>query len=296
MYNEEWKQDYLDKQQIANVNIYKNYFNKSKATEESLGKDLCEFTRYDILNYYKSMSTSSFFVLYNMHSLFKRYTDYCLSKGVVGDGQNHYCEINQSDIMAQCVNRRVLNKKIMTREDVEYLCASFANPRESFAALAIFEYGGGKEYKDIWKLKLSQFDGKGKLSLDRGDVEVDNLLYMYAQEADGELTYITQKSTRPLMDEGYIYKYSTSCKSERSRDKYWSFTNSFNKQFKILEADYIMLGNIELSGIIDFIKRKSEIAGISSKEYLFTHTDNINYQYDKSINPSVFLNKIGGEL
>lgn len=164
MYNEERKQEYIRiaKQKNAQLDmILTARFNETAPIEERLGKDLCEWTVPEILNYYKSVVSRSLETLIVMHSHFNQYAKWCLSNLFMEDSQNHFDEIDREILNAECVNRGYLDNCIVTRETLLHLLNTkpIVNTYEKFLVLGIFEGIGGKGFSDFLNLTMDDFDG-----------------------------------------------------------------------------------------------------------------------------------------
>ena len=151
MYNKELKMQYIEDNKDRNLTLEKNmirFFNSIEKYEGYLNKDLSCFTMEEILDYYKSLGITSLESLMVMNSQFKLYTSYCQGKGIVNDGQNHYMELT-TDLFMSCVNTALVNKKIITREQLISLAREQENPGDRFLLYALFEGIGGKRLIEI---------------------------------------------------------------------------------------------------------------------------------------------------
>lgn len=174
---------------------------RAKTFEEKVGKDLSEWNSKEIIDYYKSICTHSLDFLYNIHSVFKKYTTWCMSKNLIADGINHYDEITKDTLM-QCINKVIADQRIISREDLLREIQRFTNPRDQFICLACFEGLGGKEMEEIINLKLSDFDTKhNSITLKRkelGQTKTVELKYSeellnYARHSADADIYIVEK-------------------------------------------------------------------------------------------------------
>ena len=64
------------------------------AAKTKYNKDCSEFTVAEIINFYKSLCSTSFYTMKNTNGFLKAYTSYCIKNNLVKDGQNHYTEIS----------------------------------------------------------------------------------------------------------------------------------------------------------------------------------------------------------
>ena len=121
MYNEELKLEYIKENKDRNFaleEISKRLFNQIEETEIKFGKDCCEFTISEIIDYYKSRLSASLESLNVINSNLKLYTNWCMvKKGMVEDHQNHYMEIS-IELLNQCLNLGLTMSKIISRKDL----------------------------------------------------------------------------------------------------------------------------------------------------------------------------------
>ena len=111
LYNEKIKNMFVEKKQ-SESNIPKEYllnmFRKASEYEYESEKDICDWTSYDIIEYYKMINTASLDVLFCLNSVFSQYTQFCIENNLVKDNQNHYLECNY-EILKGCINKAILN-------------------------------------------------------------------------------------------------------------------------------------------------------------------------------------------
>ena len=169
MYNEERKQGYIEEAKKHNRQLEKILalrFSETAPIEEKLGKDLCEWTANEILNYYKTFISRSVETLIGMHSALNQYAKWCLKNNFMEDSQNHFEEIDREILNQECVNKAYLSNGIVTREELLSLLSdpSIKNYYEKFIILALFEGIGGKGFSDFMDLTMDNFkDGKVEL-------------------------------------------------------------------------------------------------------------------------------------
>ena len=162
-YNEELKKRYL--QEKEKHTITSNYidvqFRKSSEMEYELDKDVSNWTIYEITEYYKLLNSTSFELLICVNSIFSQYCQFCLENSLVKDNQNHFLECTK-EILASCVNKAILEKKIISRETILKWTDELPNPKDQFILLSLFEFGKSKDYKDTVYARLDDLDEKNK--------------------------------------------------------------------------------------------------------------------------------------
>ena len=279
MYNEVIKKRYIQEKE-SNTSIPDKYlerlFNKTKIFEESLNKDISCFTAYEIIDFYKTISISTFETLLVMNNHLSLYTQWSLQESLVPDCQNHYAEI-KNDTLLQCINTVKLDKSIITRKELYEWLAKLDNPGDKFVMLCLFEGIKGKDFCEISNLKISDFSGN-KVNLCTGrEIIVSDKLVELANETDQTYVYYSVNKTSqkeyPLEDEGYILKKYHNCKDgvdayQRGRRIYQKLLRNFTE---VLDSkEYMKPNALTISGMIEFINIRSEQLRITAREYLFS--------------------------
>lgn len=192
MLNKEYKEKFAKMSSKSNANAEKVFdviFRTVEPIEDSLGRDISEFTSFEILEFYKSLSTASVNRLMVINSALSRYCTYMLSLGMITDNQVHFREINK-DAILKCVNMGMAKSKITTRkrllEEIKYI----ENPSEQFIVLGIFEGLRGRQYDRMINLTADSFSN-GHVKFDDGNgkeitMSVSNELVSYALDSANE--------------------------------------------------------------------------------------------------------------
>ena len=165
MYNEELKLRYLGDAETRNENIMatgKVMFNRVGPAEVALRKDCCNFSFDDIIEMYSGLMSHSLDSLLNLNSQLKLYTAYCLERGYVTDGINHYAEVSKKDVL-KCVNVGQRNGQIISRDELlslfNYTSFGVSDDCDRFVLLALFEGIGGPGLKEFMHLSMKDFKG-----------------------------------------------------------------------------------------------------------------------------------------
>lgn len=299
MYNEERKLRYTEIREnsvIIQKDALKRMFTNIEESERRLNKDACEFLENEILAYYKTLGTRSLLSLTNINSQFSTYTDWCLGKGYVPDGQNHYRVLVQKDL-EKCINLSAIEAFSITREELIDQLRQLPNAREQFLILYIYEVGMKDISEDLREMTLDWFEGN-VLHLPDRDVTVSDELRHFAEEAavqDRVYSYITEKSF-PLVVEGKIFSWRANTNMDTiSATK---FAIIFRKAMDFLGYDGIRQKEIELLGMKDTLKRLADKEGISIERAIYRDDvcGKMLKQYGREITPSAFYRKIKGYL
>ena len=305
-FNEELKKRYLNEKEKS-LSVTSNYidvqFRKVSEVEYELKKDVSNWTVYEIIEYYKILHMTSYESLLCLNSIFSQYTQFCLENSLVRDNQNHYLECTR-EALAGCINKSILEKKIISRETIMKWVDELPNPKDQFILLSLFEYGKSKDFKDIVNAKQQDCNKENcTLKLSDRTVKISDKLINIIKDCQSEDTYysISGKGTKkmPLVDYGFIVKSYPNQNMDLS---------DFQKGRNIYIAcqrifDYLGVGNymspnsIAESGKLYMIKERSKELNITAMQYLYSDfIQEVENQYGCSVTRSVYGKKYNEHL
>lgn len=298
-YNEEIKKRYVEEKgnkTLVPASHLLNTFKKSAEYEFEHGKDLCDWTRYEITEYYKILNSTSLEVLINLNSVFSQYTQFCLENNLVKDNQNHYLEIN-FNILNNCINKAILNKKVVTRETVLEWVNELPNPKDKFILLGTFEFGKSNDHQDITNAKQDDVEGYRLKLADRTvDISDELLDIIYDCEITDEYYSISGSCTRtmPLVDYGYIVKSYPNQSIDAT--VYQKGRNVYASSRRIMQylgiGDWMNLSAISESGKLHMINKRAKELGMSAVEYIYSDfIKEVETQYNCKITRSIYMKK-----
>lgn len=305
MYNQELKMRYI-KEKKDNSTLPSNYlecqFNKIGKYEEELNKDVHDFTVYEIVEYYKILNVASLEVLAVLNSHLSLYTQWCLQENLVKDNQNHYLEVGLEQLK-KCLNKVLIEKKIVSREQVIEWCNQLPNPKDQVVLLGLFEGLKGKDFVDFVNLRPEDV-GKNKLKLvDGREVAASKQLISYIKESIAEDKYYSvsgnQTKTMPLVDRGYVLKnYPNVQEGTSSFAKGRIIYNGIARSLKYVGVlSYMSANSIYESGKIWMIKQRAAELNMSAKDYVYSdYIKEVEYQFGCKIVKSVFWLKYEDHL
>lgn len=303
MYNEERKKRYIKIKEDAVTLPYRSLellFEKTEPFEEKNGRDVCEWTTQEIMEYYKYRDAYSLSSLVVCNSNLTQYTNWCLTETLVPDGQNHYQEI-RPDMLESCVNKEFLSKLIISREDIVRIIDELSNYTDRYMMLAFFEGICGIRYSEMVNAIIDDIDGD-MISLCSGRaIPISDKLKEIAEFAAAEESYQTYGPSgkcikySDLNPSGAIFKV---VKKNRPIADDSSMVQIVCRRF-VKAVDYLGLPkrmtikNMILSGKINFIKEIMEREGKSIEEVIVDNRDEINARYniDQIKSSAVFLRK-----
>ena len=295
-YNEDLKKQYIEeksKEVIISSNYLECQFNKTSKMEEELGKDLSNFTVYEITEYYKMLNASSFDTLFVMNSQFSMYTQWCLQKNLVKDNQNHFLEITL-EYLRDCLNKALFNMKFANRETVENWADQLPNPKDQFVLLGLFEGLKGKDFCELSRLKPEDVKGNIATLCTGREIVLSNKLVKVINDCVIEDQYysISGNGTKvmPLLNKGYVIKDYPNARADvsdfqRGRKIYNSVSRILN-YFDV--GDFMTANSIAESGKLHMIKERSKELNMSCKDYIYSNYINevekkFNYKIVRSM-------------
>lgn len=298
-YNEELKKRYI-REKEKTLSINSSYidiqFRKASEQEYELDKDLSNWTQYEIVEFYKMLNIATYESLLWLNSILSQYTQFCLENCLVRDNQNHYLECTK-EVLAGCINKAILCKKIIDRETVIEWIDILPNPKDQFILLSLFEYGKSKDFKDIVYAEPKGAEGNKLKLLDR-TVDISDRLKDIIENCIKEDTYysISGKGVKimPLVYHGYIVKSYPNQNMELSDfQKGRNIYMSCQRMFSFLGVGQWMTPNcVSESGKLHMIKKRAKEIGIEPCKYVYSdYIKEVEMQFGCTIIKSVYIKK-----
>ena len=273
-------------------------FAQTEPYEMENGKDVCDFTFSELIYMYKMWNLRSDATLMLKNNYLRQYEKWANENGYKNTIESAP-NIVTRDITQQCINQSLRKVTMIDRDDLLQLIAPYENPREKFMTLALFEFGKGKAYTDIFYARIEDIDEENHtIKLDSGrTVEISKELIDFAYESYDADMYCTPEGVLvPLTENGTIIKqYRNSNGNPRNGEIIYKGIKKLLKYTDL--GKYTSPMHIEKSGMIAFIKRKAAQMNISSEKYLMEHHDVVENQFGKGkIIVKTFLSQYGDFL
>ena len=114
MFNKDIKQRFVD--YYSKLNVIHPYrllaiFASSELFEAALNKDLCNFTKNELKEFYIYKNAKSLNSLQVTNSLIRSYINWCIEQGLSIDNQNHADEVLITDLRSY-LNKDVFKNKL----------------------------------------------------------------------------------------------------------------------------------------------------------------------------------------
>lgn len=297
IYNEEMKQRYIkekNKSSIISAYYLECQFDKVSSMEKEYGKDVSNFTVYEIIEYYKMLNLSSLDSIVVMNSHFSMYTQWCLQENSVVDNQNHFLEMTM-DMLKGCLNKMLVDMKIISRDIILDWVSQLPNPRDQFILLGLFEGLKGKGFCELARLKPEDIIGNTAHLYTGRTIQISNELISIARNCVEEDKYYSISGrgikTMPLICRGYIIKDYPNAREDVSDFQLGrKIYNSITRVLDYFDMKRIMSANtITESGKIYMIKERAKILRKTSKNYIYSdYIKEVEEKYDFRMIRSTF--------
>ena len=303
MYNAERKERYINYVEnvlgtVTSPGYLKTKFNNSEPYEEKLGKDLCDFSFYEITDMYSMFNLRSLESYVVLNSIYSLYTDWCLREGLVQDQINHFKTEVKIANMEKCVNAGFIKKKVITREALLKCCNEVKNPADAYVLLGLFEGISGDCYSDLIDLKLSDIteDESGYIAhLPSGRVvPVSKEFYNYARNANEDLEYTSYSETERVIqmeETGAILKRNKRTKLYDKEANGKRIYFQIKKSLAYVGLEFMLGNSVYESGRVAFVKSRAAYYRLNVEDYLRSHGDEVAKRYPPKIQVDKFIRK-----
>lgn len=307
-YNESRKKEYLkwdsSRHTKRPAGSLERMFDRISRYEEQYERDVCDFSKTEIIKLYKSLNPSCISSLDVMHSNLRIYADWCLQNHLVEDNMNHFCEVERETFFG-CINQARINLNTITYEEIQGFASDMYNASDAFLLLAMFEGIKGKDYCELLNVKLSDFDlttHTVKLCTGRVLPVSDKLLGFATIGAEDKSYYSFGEHPRAISfvenDDTIIKSFNNVKDTVTERQKGRRIYARLNRISRFLGIDGIRTNDIIRSGEIHFVNERCKELGISGHDYLFSdHVKELKERFGiQSFARSTFMLQNGDKL
>ena len=296
MFNEKTKKRFLNAVDLSQFpkSFWNNVFKKSEILEEQYNKDLYNFSKEQILIWYKLLDSKSLEYLSVINYNIIKYVQWALQESLIVDGMNHFAEITDDEIF-ECVNKYGLNSSIITKEELDNILFHIPSSRDKFVLLALFEGIKGINLDDVVNMKLDDINrSDNTVNLESGKKKkISNQLIQYAIESADEKCYdsISGRTYKYEERPGHPVKVVRRNGTKSAGDV---ITKVIRGEFDVIGVPrYVTFNSIYTSGLIHQINQFADQDNVSAAEVLNNpvYLDYLKNQYghNKSINKRFLL-------
>lgn len=285
-YEEERKNRYLDYRRENGQRVNdRTFFSVTVRTEEEKGKDICEFTKDEILDFYKSVLSTSVEYLLNMTSFLNQYTDWTIMESINPDGINHYKEIELENLN-NCINRQAIDNSFISREMLNMFVDNWHNGRydcmngcDLSIIYLLFEGIGGKRYEDILNITFNNVDYKKKTVTILNGTEItvsDKCLELLKEASKDEKYYLPDGREFNFLDDKIVRSYrkdQVSYDTVNPVSRIHTLRDRVEKVLNNLGIMNVTLKGIQSWGQVDYVKeliRLNKITPDNIREFVLS--------------------------
>lgn len=241
-------------------------FKKSKIYEDIYNKDIHSFTKYEIIDFLKSLSSSSVASIRVKTSYLRRYAQMCIEEGLSVDGINHFNEIVTEDL-EKCVNTSIGNAYI-DRSEIVDLCENIlTNDNEKFLVLGLYEglsSNCDRKYEEIGLTLASGIKTKSILLYTGRELTVSDLLIKYARQSANQKEWNNIDGTyegNAIVDISYGRIYNPRSNSSVENNLPRRIRTRIQAINRVTKLN-ISISSLQLSGMSYMIKSLAKSRGI----------------------------------
>lgn len=247
--------------------------NKIQTIEESVGKEIIDFSQEEILNMYKGFNLTSSNTLQNYNNYLKAYCDFIIYK--TNNGTNHFAGINK-DMLKNCIDEDMRKNKYITYNQLKEIERELLNYTDAAILECLWNGIAGKELTDLTYLCKNQVDeNKMEVVLKSGKVvKIDRRLLGILDNTFNETDLVCYGAvTKVKKVDGYGQLYKTRDNSYKDSDSV-RFRWVYRKIMII--RDYVGLPNMSMktlqgSGMLHYIKKGMSETKLGIREFLYTN-------------------------
>lgn len=217
--NEELKKKFFEENPSMESYQRSKAFTIGAEMERMYNKDLSNFSYEEIEQLLRATKCPSVNSLRVYLTGLRRYTDYCIEKGIVSDGINHYDSF-YGDLIPY-INKAKIQTKYITKEEVFQIIHDFVNTMDKVLFLGAYE--GLDPTDEIIEIRQSDIDTKAKtVTTPLRTIEMSKEFINLACLACEETEYYflggregARRSHRPFVVSDYCIKESTYRSTDR---------------------------------------------------------------------------------
>ncbi|MFC9727614.1 MULTISPECIES: hypothetical protein [Bacillus cereus group] len=212
LYNEAFKEEYLNKYKDNTKRVKRIIFEKSRALELTYGKDLYDFNFEELEEVLRSLKASTVRSLQNSVATIAQYTKFAIKHKKKSDKINYIDGFTKNRI-EQYLDKEKEENMIFPKEEIMSIANDADNPQDGVILALIFDGVSNKnEFEEL-------------INLTEHDVDFDDKVIRLE---DREVS---------MSDDTY-----TLVKGAINEPKYQSVTGGRTREYKLAESEYVLRG------------------------------------------------------
>lgn len=277
MYNENIKnrfiEYYLSNKEMSKTTV-ENIFNQSEKLEQladnGKGKDICNFTKPEIEEYYYCLRAKSKERISVTNSILKEYKTWANEIAGICYDDTPYFDMYSIDDFKRFISKSVLENKYIGEETLKSYLEEIYNPCDQLFLLLLYNGIKGKQLVEIINLHVSQISGN-TIHLSTGrDVEVNDSIIDLIYETNDTYEYYTygEVSKKLELIGDNVFKSTKSSRSESLASIYHRYTVKMVTFQKMFDNPELAINRIGLSGMINSLKNGAVENNMKLEDYI----------------------------
>jgi integrase len=260
IYNEEVKNRYLETYENEGTQTtIRNIFSKSATQEETLKKDLYNFSIDDLIDVFKNVSPKSLAVSMSAGRFIKSYISWCITNGYRDNNDNPLNGVDK-EWYKNFVDRK-LKIHYSFEEFIDLLeDKNMYNAQDKAFLFLMWEGVIGEQFSELRELKIPDIDFENKtIYVKERDqkVKVSDECIKFLEKTINEKTYYNYNpktkdfNERGLLPSSYVFKTTKSPRSSEGQPVGMSMLYTRLHAFKeILNVDHLTPNALKQSGML----------------------------------------------
>lgn len=276
MFNENIKRQFIDyylsSKYIAKTAV-ENIFRCSEKLEELAdnrkGKDICNFTKTEIEEYYICLQAKSKERISVTNSILKEYKIWAIDVGICYDDTPYFDTFTIKDFK-RFISKNVLENKYIGEETLKSYLNEIINPCDQLLLVLLYNGIKGKQLSEIIDLHINQVDGN-VLHLSSGrSVEVDSSIINLIEETNNTYVYYTYgENTKKFELSGEkVFKDTKGVRSDSMNSIYHRYTSKMVVFQKMFDNPELAINRIGLSGMLNTLIKSSKEKNMALAEFV----------------------------
>lgn len=274
MFNRDAKErfikEYLATREIAPTAV-ENVFNSVSRLEELYNKDVCNFTRPEIIDFYQSLNAKSKERLSMTNSILKEYKTWCIENGFCYDATPYFDTFTIDDFK-NYISKNILENKYIGEKTLKSYLDEIINPQDQLLLVLLYNGIKGKQLCEVINLHVNQIKGN-ELHLCTGRVvKVDDSVIDLIRETDNTYIYYSY-GDNPRQWElvgDKVFKNTKSVRSDSMASIYHRFTTKMVNLQKMFDNPELTINRVAISGMLNALKKEADKHNITVRELILS--------------------------
>jgi hypothetical protein len=274
MYNEvikvQWIKEYLLYSNIASSAVYST-FGSSEKLEELFKKDICNFTKPEIEDLYKSIMAKSKERISVMNSVLKEYKSWCIQtdNGICYD-KTPYFDILTMDDFKRYISRNILENKYIGEETLISYLKEIDNPCDKLLLKLLYHGVKGKQLIEIINFSINQVDGNVLHLCTGRDVTVDDETIQLINESLNTYEYYSygDKPRKWELIGDDVFKGTKGVRSDSMASIYHRYTSKMVRFQNMFDNPELAMNRISISGMLNTLIKNAKQRNIQLDSFI----------------------------